>query len=395
MVSRAERSAIADWWWTVDRWLLVALAVLIVLGLVLTMAGSPPVAERLGLPTFFFVNRQVMYLVPAVAVLLASSFLSPRHVRRAALVIFVISLVLIFAALGFGHEIKGAKRWIFGIQPSEFMKPAFVILAAWAFSEGGKRRDVPGILLALVLLPLAIVPLVLQPDFGQTMLLSLVWAALFFIAGLHWFWVAGIGGVGMTGIFLAYKLVPHVRGRILKFIDPATSGGVVDTFQITTALDSFMAGGWLGKGPGEGTIKRILPDAHTDFIFAVTAEEFGIVTCLILVAIFAFIVLRGLALALRNEDPFCRMGAAGLVLLFGVQSAINMAVNLQLMPAKGMTLPFISYGGSSLISLALGMGFLIALTRKRPRAEILFAHHQPQSREAGFGSEGFSEEAHA
>jgi cell division protein FtsW len=374
MVSRAERSALADWWWTVDRWLLAVLAALIVLGLVLTMAGSPPVAERLGLPTFHFVNRQAMYLLPAVIVLLATSFLSPRHVRRAALLVFVISLALILAALLFGQEVKGARRWIFGVQPSEFLKPAFVVLAAWAFSEGGKRRDLPGIFLALLLLPLAIVPLVLQPDFGQTMLLSLVWAALFFIAGLHWFWVVGIGGVGVTGILLAYKLVPHVRGRILKFIDPGTGAGVVDTFQIDTALDSFMAGGWFGKGPGEGTVKRILPDAHTDFIFAVTAEEFGILACLVLVALFGFIVLRGLMSAARNEDPFCRLGAAGLILLFGTQSAINMAVNLHLMPAKGMTLPFISYGGSSLISLALGMGFLVALTRKRPRSGIFFPH---------------------
>jgi cell division protein FtsW len=373
MVSRTERSPIADWWWTVDRWLLAAIATLIVFGLVLTMAGSPPVAERLGLPTFHFVNRQVMYLVPAVVVMLAASFLSPRHVRRAALVVFIVSMALIIAALVFGAEIKGAKRWIFGIQPSEFLKPAFVILAAWAFSEGGKRHDVPGTLLALLLLPVTIVPLVMQPDFGQTMLLSLVWAALFFMAGLHWFWVASIGGVGITGVLLAYKLVPHVRARIIKFVDPGTGGGVVDTFQINTALDSFMAGGWLGKGPGEGTVKRILPDAHTDFIFAVTAEEFGIVACIIIVAIFSFIVLRGLFIAARNEDPFCRFSAAGLILLFGIQSAINMAVNLHLMPAKGMTLPFISYGGSSLISLALGMGFLAALTRKRPRTEIFYA----------------------
>jgi cell division protein FtsW len=374
MVSRAERSALADWWWTVDRWLLAALATLIVLGLVLTMAGSPPVAERLGLPTFHFVNNQVMFLAPAIVVLLATSFLSPRHVRRAALLVFVISLALIFAALMFGHEVKGAKRWIFGIQPSEFLKPAFVILVAWAFSEGGKRRDVPATFLALLLLPAAVVPLIMQPDFGQTMLLSLVWAALFFMAGLHWFWVGSIGGIGITGVLLAYKLVPHVRGRILKFIDPGTGGGVIDTFQVDTALDCFMAGGWFGKGPGEGTVKRILPDAHTDFIFAVTAEEFGIVACILLVSIFAFIVLRGLSSAARDEDPFCRFATAGLVLLFGIQSAINMAVNLHLMPAKGMTLPFISYGGSSLISLALSMGFLVAVMRRRPRSEIFFHH---------------------
>lgn len=372
MVSRVERSALANWWWTVDRWVIAALGTLIVLGLVLTLAASPPVAERLGLPEFHFVNRQIAFLVPAVAVFFVTSFLSPRHVRRTALILFAVSMALIFLALMFGHEVKGARRWIFGIQPSEFMKPAFVILAAWAFAEGGKRQDVPGNLIAIMLLPLAIVPLILQPDFGQTMLLSLVWAALFFMAGLHWLWVAGIGGIGVSGMFLAYKFVPHVRARFVKFIDPTSAHGVIDTFQIDTAIDSFHAGGWFGKGPGEGTIKRILPDAHTDFIFAVTAEEFGIITCLLIVSIFAFIVMRGLLSASRNEDPFCRFAAAGLTMLFGIQSVINMSVNLHLIPAKGMTLPFISYGGSSLISLALGMGFLIAVMRKRPLAETMF-----------------------
>jgi cell division protein FtsW len=371
MASRAERSALANWWWTIDRWMLAAVASLVVLGLVLTMAGSPPVAERLGLPAFHFVHRQALFLAPAILVLFATSFLTPRQVRRAALIIFLLSMALIVTALVFGHEVKGSKRWILGIQPSEFLKPAFVILASWAFAEGGKRRDVPANLLALLLLPATIVPLILQPDFGQTMLISLVWAALFFMAGLHWFWVAGIGGAGFFGALLAYKFVPHVRARVIKFIDPAAGGGIVDTFQVDTALDSFMSGGWFGKGPGEGTVKRILPDAHTDFIFAVTGEEFGIIACLVLVSIFAFIALRGLYMAARNEDPFCRFAAAGLVMMFAVQSAINMAVNLHLMPAKGMTLPFISYGGSSLVSLALAIGFLIAVTRKRPGAAFL------------------------
>jgi cell division protein FtsW len=371
MVSRTERSTFADWWWTVDRWLLGALATLMVIGLVLIMAGSPPVAERLGLSSFHFVNRQIAYLIPAGLLMVATSFLSPRYVRRASLLIFVISIALIFAALLFGQEVKGARRWIFGIQPSEFIKPAFVILAAWAFSEGARRQDVPGNLLALILLPMTIVPLILQPDFGQTMLISVVWASLFFMAGLHWFWVAGIGGIGATGVVMAYRFVPHVRARIEKFLDPGNGPGVSDTFQVDTAMESFISGGWLGKGPGEGTFKRILPDSHTDFIFAVTGEEFGIIACLLIVGLFSFIVLRGLLSAMRNEDSFCRFAAAGLVVLFGIQSAINMAVNLQLMPAKGMTLPFISYGGSSLISLALAMGFLIAVTRKRPRSQIV------------------------
>ena len=371
MISRADRSPISDWLWTIDRWLLGALGLLMVCGLVFGMAGSPPVAERLHLPTFYFVNHQAMYLVPAIAVLIGASFMSPRQVRRAALVLFVGSMALIFAALLFGAEVKGARRWIFGVQPSEFVKPAFAVLAGWAFSEGARRRDVPANLLAILILPATVVPLILQPDFGQTMLISLVWGALFFMAGLHWFWVAGIGGAGAMSVFAAYKFVPHVRARILKFLEPQSAGGVTDTFQVDTARDSFIAGGWFGKGPGEGTLKRILPDSHTDFIFAVTGEEFGVIVCILLVTLFAFIVVRGLSNAARNEDPFCRFAAAALTMLFGIQSCINLAVNLHLMPAKGMTLPFVSYGGSSLISLALGMGFLIAVTRKRPRTEVL------------------------
>ncbi|MCB1543699.1 MAG: cell division protein FtsW, partial [Rhodoblastus sp.] len=347
MISRADRSPLSDWLWTIDRWLLGALGLLMVCGLVFGMAGSPPVAERLHLPTFYFVNHQAMYLVPAIAVLIGASFLSPRQVRRAALVIFIGAMALIFAALLFGAEVKGARRWIFGVQPSEFVKPAFAVLAGWAFSEGARRRDVPANLLAILILPATVVPLIMQPDFGQTMLISLVWGALFFMAGLHWFWVAGIGGAGAMSVFAAYKFVPHVRARILKFLEPQSAGGVTDTFQVDTARDSFIAGGWLGKGPGEGTLKRILPDSHTDFIFAVTGEEFGVIVCILLVTLFAFIVVRGLGNAARNEDPFCRFAAAGLTMLFGIQSCINLAVNLHLMPAKGMTLPFVSYGGSS------------------------------------------------
>ena len=381
MVSRAERSAFGDWWWTVDRLMLAALTVLILSGLVFLMAGGPPVAERLGLSTFHFVNRQVLFLLPALAIMLPVSFLSLRHIRRLALLVYLVGMALVLLAFQYGPEIKGAHRWIsigpLGIQPSEFVKPAFVVLAAWAFSEGARRKDMPGAMLALLILPATIVPLILQPDFGQTMLITIVWCGLFFVAGLHWFWVMGLGGAGLLGIGAAYQFLPHVRARIERFMDKSSG----DTFQVDTAMESFARGGWLGRGPGEGTVKRILPDAHTDFIFAVTAEEFGIVVCLLLLVLFAFIVLRGLSLARRNEDSFCRLAATGLVLMFGLQAAINMMVNVHLMPAKGMTLPFISYGGSSLLSLALGMGFLIALTRRRPRAEIM--EHFPQGWQQG------------
>jgi cell division protein FtsW len=380
MVSRAERSAFSDWWWTVDRLLLAALAILALAGLVFLMAGGPPVAERLGLSTFHFVNRQVMFLMPALAILLSVSFLSLRHLRRLALAVYFVGMALILLAFQYGPEIKGAHRWMMigplGIQPSEFVKPAFVVLAAWAFSEGGRRKDMPGALLGFLILPATIIPLILQPDFGQTMLVTVVWCGLFFIAGLHWFWVMGLGGAGLVGIVAAYEFLPHVRARFERFMDKSSG----DTFQVDTAMESFSRGGWLGRGPGEGTVKRILPDAHTDFIFAVTAEEFGIVVCMILLLLFAFIVLRGLSLARRSEDTFCRLAATGIVFMFGLQACINMMVNVHLMPAKGMTLPFISYGGSSLLSLALAMGFLIALTRRRPRAEMMDTFNQDWSR---------------
>jgi cell division protein FtsW len=374
MVSRAEPSLSGRWWWSIDRLILTALVALMVSGVVLLMAGGPPVAERLGLSTFHFVNRQAAYLAVALVIFLGVSLMTPRQVRRTALLIYLGSLVMVVATLYFGVEVKGAKRWLTlgplgSVQPSEFLKPAFVVMAAWAFAEGMRRPDLPGTILALLLLPFTIVPLVLQPDFGQTMLVSLVWCGLFFVAGLHWFWVVGLGGVGAVGIVVAYELVPHVRARIERFMDKGSG----DSFQVDTALESFAQGGWLGKGPGEGTVKRILPDAHTDFIFAVTAEEFGIVVCMLLVALFAVIVIRALFVAQKADDPFVRLAVTGLSLLFGIQAAINMMVNLHMMPAKGMTLPFISYGGSSLLSLAVGMGFLLALTRRRPRS-VDFGH---------------------
>ena len=376
MVSRLERTPFAAWWWTIDRLLLAALLALMLGGIVLSLAASPPVASRLGLEPFYFVSRHVLYLIPALAVLLGTSFLPPRHVRRLALIVFAVSVLMVLATLHFGAEVKGARRWIVllgvNIQPSEFLKPAFVILIAWLFGESAQRPEMPANTMALGLLLVAVTGLVLQPDFGQTMLVALVWSALFFLAGMRIVWVIGLGGVAAVGLATAYMLVPYVARRIERFRDPSSG----DTFNIDQALESFQQGGWFGRGPGEGTVKRILPESHTDFVFAVAAEEFGIVLCLVLVAVFAFIVLRTLRHAMRNEDHFARFAAAGLAIMFGLQSAINMAVNLHLMPAKGMTLPFISYGGSSMISIAYGMGMLLALTRERPRAELLASQNE-------------------
>ena len=371
MMSRAKRTPFGDWWFTVDRLLLAALFALMLGGIILCLAASPPVATRLGLDAFHFVNRQVLFLIPAFVVLIGTSLLPPRQIRRLALAVFVVSLVLIAATLVYGAEIKGARRWIvlFGvnIQPSEFIKPAFVVLIAWLFAESARRPEMPANTLAIAMLGLVVTLLVLQPDFGQTMLISIVWGSLFFMAGMRWIWVAGLGAFAGIGLLGAYFTVPHVAKRIKRFIDPASG----DTFNIDVALESFARGGWLGRGPGEGTVKRILPESHTDFVFAVAAEEFGIILCLALLSLFAFIVIRALMRSMQEEDPFCRFATAGLAILFGLQSAINMAVNVHLIPAKGMTLPFISYGGSSLISLAFGMGMLVAITRERPRAEQL------------------------
>jgi cell division protein FtsW len=312
---------------------------------------------------------------------LLTSFLSSRQIRRMALVVFIVSLVLIALTLVYGMEVKGARRWLVilgvNIQASEFLKPAFVVLIAWLFAESARRPEMPANTIALGLLLLSVIALVLQPDFGQTMLVALVWGILFFLAGMRMIWVVGLGGAAIVGLGAAYVTIPHVARRIKRFLDPSSG----DTFNVDQALESFLRGGWFGRGPGEGTVKRVLPESHADFVFAVAAEEFGIVLCLVLVVLFAFIVLRALAHAMRIEDPFRRFAAAGIAILFGLQSAINMAVNMHLMPAKGMTLPFISYGGSSMISLAWGMGMLLALTRERPQTEIL-------SRDAGLAAAG-------
>ncbi len=373
MVSRAEHHPFANWWWTVDRLMLAAIIALMLAGIILSLAASPPVAARLELDAFFFVKRHVLYLFLAIGVMLVVSLMTPRHIRRLALLVFFASLFLSVATLFFGAEVKGARRWLViagqNIQPSEFLKPAFVILIAWLFAESVRKPDVPANSLAIALLSAVTAVLVLQPDFGQTLLIALVFGALFFMAGMRFVWVIVFGGLAVAGGIGAYVTIPHVARRVQRFLDPASG----DTFQVDAALDSFMKGGWFGRGPGEGTVKRILPDSHADFVFAVAAEEFGIVVCLMLVVLFAFIVLRALIRARRQDDMFMRLATAGLAFLFGAQSAINMAVNLALVPTKGMTLPFISYGGSSMVSFAYGVGMMLALSREQPRAELIAA----------------------
>src|SRR3979411_1274186 len=370
MISREPRPPLSEGWWTVDRLLLAAIIALMLGGIILSLAASPPVATRIGLDPFHFFNRHVFFLLPSFMVLIAVSFLSPRQIRRSALIVFALSMALIVATLLLGPEVKGSRRWItligLNIQASESAKPAFVVLAAWLFAESARRPEMPATSMALGMLMLLVSLLVMEPDFGQTILILMGCGVLFFMGGMRRVGVLGLGGAGSAGLFGAYLLVPHVEGRIKRFLNPGTG----DTFQVDTAMEAFSNGGWFGLGPGEGIAKRSLPDSHTDFVFAVAAEEFGIILCLALLALFAFIVIRALSRAYASEDMFARFAASGLGLLFGVQAAINMSVNLQLIPAKGMTLPFISYGGSSIISLAYGVGMMLALTRLRPRTEM-------------------------
>jgi len=376
-MNRTDRSIFAEWWWTVDRTLIAAALALLAGGLVLSFAASPAVAERIGASdSFYFIKRHAVFFVLALPILFGVSLASPRDVRRMALVVFVGSLVLLVAVLVFGQEVKGARRWInvlgFSVQPSEFVKPAFIIVTAWLFASREKKPDMPATPMAIALFGLVVGLLIAQPDIGQTLLTSAAWGAVFFVAGMSMWWILGFGGLGVFGVWAAYTFVPHVHARINRFLDKANGAGgkklmSADGYQAQQAHDSFLNGGWFGRGPGEGSVKRMLPDAHTDYVFAVVGEEFGLIACAVIVGIFAWIVFRGLGHAAREEDGFIRYAVVGLVVLIGVQSGINMAVNLQLMPAKGMTLPFISYGGSSLMAVAFEMGALIALTRRRPQ----------------------------
>jgi cell division protein FtsW len=370
MVSRADRSSVAKWWWTIDLYFLSGFIGLMGLGIILSFAASPAVAERIGLPNYHFVERQAFFMVPAFLVMIAVSFLNDRQVRRLALLQLTMAILMMILVLFIGVEVKGSRRWLqilgVSLQPSEFMKPAFVVMSAWLFAERAKHPEIPGNLMAMILFGIVGALLIAQPDLGQTMLVTATWGTMFFMAGMPWFWIALLLAVVAFGAFGAYSFFPHVALRIDKFLT-----GEGDTFQIDTGREAMIRGSWFGQGPGEGSVKKILPDSHTDYIFSVAAEEFGLIFCMGIALLFAFIVMRGLRFALRERDEFTRLAVAGLVASFGFQSIINIGVNVQILPAKGMTLPFISYGGSSLVAMALSMGYVLALTRKKPKANLI------------------------
>jgi cell division protein FtsW len=366
LLGRSDRGLLAQWWFTVDRGLMSAVLLLMASGVLISMAASPPVAERIGIDTFHFFKGQLFFLVLAVPMLVTLSFFPPRWARRAGMIVFAVSLLLMVAALFFGPEIKGAHRWInFGslnLQPSELAKPGFVVVAAWFLAEHTRRPEMPGQFVAYFLAAVFVGLLILQPDFGQTALVLLTFGAMLLIYGISWISVLGLAGLAGVGVMAAYGLVPHVQSRIDRFLSPDKG----DTFQVDTAVRAFKNGGLMGTGPGGGEAKLVLPDAHTDFTFAVVGEEFGLIACLLLMSLFAFVVIRILMRAKTESDPFAALALSGLALVFGFQAVINMGVNVALLPAKGMTLPFISYGGSSLIGMAFAMGLVLALARRRP-----------------------------
>lgn len=366
LISRSDRGLVARWWFTVDRGVMSAALLLMAIGVLVSMAASPPVAVRIGIDPLHFIKSQLFYLVIAVFTLVSLSFFDRAWTRRASVIGFGASLVLMLLALKFGPEIKGAHRWInigpLNLQPSEIAKPTFVVAASWFLSEKLRHPDMPAGLIAYGMAAAFIGLLVLQPDFGQTALVVATFGAMLLLHGMPWKYIfALLGGVGGLG-FLAFLTVPHVTSRIERFISPEKG----DTFQVDTAMAAFQNGGILGTGPGGGTAKMVLPDSHTDYAFAVVGEEFGALACIGIMALFFFILIRVLKRSKVEANPFVALSMAGLAVMFGTQAVINMGVNVGLLPAKGMTLPFISYGGSSLIGTAIALGFVLSLGRKVP-----------------------------
>ncbi len=368
--SRNDQSPIAQWFWTVDRGLLGAALALMGLGVMLSFASSPAaiLADESITDPFHYSWRMIVWATGGVGLMLVTSLLSPRGVRRIAL-LGLLGAIVVMALLPFiGDTVKGAARWVnlgpFSLQPSEFAKPSLIVFAAWMFSEGQKGEGVPGVSIAFGFYAVVVALLLIQPDIGQTLLITTTFMAVFFMAGVPLRWVAVLGGMFAAGMTAIYLLFPHVQSRVAKFVAP----GVEDTHQIDRASEAIRAGGFVGRGVGEGVMKRSVPDLHTDFIYSVGAEEFGLVLSLVMIGLYAFIVFRGMGRAMKLNDPFEQTAAAGLFMLIGLQASINVAVNLNLIPTKGMTLPFISYGGSSMMAMGLTMGFALALTRRRPGA---------------------------
>jgi cell division protein FtsW len=361
-----------EWWRTVDSWSLAAIVGLFLIGSLLGLAASPPLAVRNGLDPFHYVWRQTAFGVLSLFLLVVVSMMSPVRLRRAGVIAFGISVVAVALLPVFGTDFgKGAVRWyslrVISVQPSEFLKPSFAIFAAWLMAASYDVNGPPGKAMSFVVAVVLTATLALQPDFGQAGLVIATWALMYFAAGAPVLLLGGVGA-GVIGVgWFAYHNSEHVARRIDGFlsseVDPLT--------QIGYATNAIQEGGFLGVGVGNGSVKWTLPDAHTDFIIAVAAEEFGLILCVVIMALYATVVVRSLLRLVRERDPFVRLAGTGLAVLLGMQAMINIGVAVRLLPAKGMTLPLVSYGGSSLIAAGLGLGTLLALTRRRPQHEAI------------------------
>ncbi|MEE9272604.1 MAG: putative lipid II flippase FtsW [Robiginitomaculum sp.] len=367
--SRTNRTLIMEWWRSIDRVTLGLFLALLISGLILSMAASPAAANRLSLSNpFYFLYRHSLFVGMGLIGAFIVSMFNVINARRLSVFVLIGASLFLAALPIIGYEVKGATRWIsigpFSLQPSEFAKPAFIVFAAWMFSVRKKSPEFPGIVILFVVYALLVLFLIRQPDFGQSFLLTLCFGAVFFYAGLSlgWMLFLMVGSIG--GAVTAYSFMPHVRDRIDRFLNPEGS----DTYQTDKALDAIANGGLFGRGPGEGQVKNYVPDIHTDFIFAVTVEEFGFILSMGLILLLAAFVARSFRNALHLNDYFAQLAVAGLATMIGLQTMINLAVNLNMVPAKGMTLPFISYGGSSMLALCFSAGLIMAFTRKRPGA---------------------------
>ena len=350
---------------SLDSGLFYGMAVLILYGIFLTFAASPGVAERTNRETFYFINRQLVFLVPAIMVLCVATFLDTKMIRRISGLVLIGSLICMVYVVLFGTEIQGAKRWInimgVGLQPSEFVKPSFAVVCAWLLASGRLIKKFPGYICSFVLLGIVSLLLLLQPDVGMFITVISIFSVELFLSGIPKIVVVVLGSLFGGFLTMAYFVFDHVHQRVNRFLNPEQG----EAYQVEKSLETLKNAGWFGKGPGEGIVKYELPDAHTDFILAVSAEEFGFILTAFLIGTFAFVVLRGFYLMKQETKYFCQIAVAGLLTQIAIQAIVNMGSTLNLLPTKGMTLPFISYGGSSLVSIGFAFGIILGLTKRR------------------------------
>lgn len=362
-LSVEDRSFISRWWWSLDHALLFAMLALALIGVGLVMSAGPAVAQRIGFEASHFTIRQIFFVLPSVGIMLMASMLNARQIWRVATFISAAALIGIVMTLLFGAETKGATRWIslfgFSLQPSEFAKPSIALMSAWLLARQKTNENFPGVVFATVLTSLVVLLLIMQPDYGMTFVFLCTFVAMVVLAGCRLRYVAIFGALIASLFVIAYFTVDHVHSRVERFLDPSKG----DTYQIDRSMEAFASGGLFGTGPGGGQIKNQLPDAHSDFIFSVAAEELGLLFLVLLAALYCFIIIRGFSRLRATNSVFAMLGGGGLLFMIGLQALIHMASTMQVIPAKGMTLPFVSYGGSSLVAVGMTMGFILALTK--------------------------------